>query len=279
MRNSKIYLSIVKEIFKADLKHFLAYPMNAFFFLFLPVNFLLPIYFLSESFGLNSGNTTISSQLIQANYLDYIIVGFFMSSFISSIFWGVGQSLSKEFSMGTLESIWILPYPKLLFLVGKSLFNTFQSLLSGILLVLFSIIFFNYRSLPEPIDILKFSIVLLPMLFVLYGLSFVYSSLVLYLKNAGMISDLLNYLTDMIAGRQNPITIFPKFLFYISLACPVTYIYDISRAILVNENTLFKLSTEILLLIVLGIASLITGIVLFNRTQKTIQMNGTIGSY
>ena len=114
------HLRAVLAIAKKDALHFFRYPLNAAFRVLQPIIWLTPVYFLGRSFA-GAGGSGFAGYAGSADYMSFIIVGAVLSSFVSSVFWGMGYALKTEMDSGVLESNWLTPLPRPLFLVGQTL--------------------------------------------------------------------------------------------------------------------------------------------------------------
>ena len=110
-------------IAKKDWLHFLRYPMNAAFRIIQPITWLTPIYFLGKSFAGAGGNTGFAAYTGTSDYMSFILIGAMLSSYVSAVFWGMGYALKSEMDSGVLESNWMTPVPRWIFLVGQTLAN------------------------------------------------------------------------------------------------------------------------------------------------------------
>ncbi|GAA0122419.1 hypothetical protein UT300018_17350 [Clostridium faecium] len=64
----------------------------------------------------------------------------------------------------------------------------------------------------------------------------------------------------------------PKWALFISSMIPLTYMYDSTRAILLEQNSIMSLSKEFLLLICSMIGFCFVGVLIFNTIEKSLEL-------
>ncbi|GFN35561.1 ABC transporter permease [Tepidimicrobium xylanilyticum] len=270
----KKYFIAVKAIIKKDAKIFFRYPANAIFRIVEPIIWITPVYFLSKAFQVNGENIGFSQYSGTTDYMAFLVIGSIVSSFISSVLWGMGFSLKNEMDAGVIESNWLTPIPLWIQLVGRSIFSLFITTINALTVAFLVWIMFGF-SIGS--GILASIVTLLPMLIALYGLGFGIASLVLITNNANNIIDISDFSLNMLSGQSFPITVLPRFLIPISLALPITYGYDALRGILLNTNTLLPLQIEQLILVLFMIIGTLTGYRILKKVEKYCKTVGNIG--
>ena len=216
----KTQLRLYAAVFKKNLLEYIRYPANFVFSLLMPVVWTLPIYFLIRSFAPGGTSTGLMSWVGNDDFYGYFMVGMVVSFINMTIFWNVGFSLKRLMDIGLLETTWGLPINKTSYILAESLFSLLRLVYELILLMLIFRIVFR-MSLPG-----NFAAVLpwfLPFFILMYGFGIGFAALVLLLKDANMMVDTTNFLINGITGTQNPPQVFPRFLFGVALAIPVTH--------------------------------------------------------
>lgn len=270
----KKYFIAAKAIIKKDAKIFFRYPANAIFRIVEPIIWITPVYFLSKAFQVNGENIGFSQYSGTTDYMAFLVIGSIVSSFISSVLWGMGFSLKNEMDAGVIESNWLTPIPLWVQLVGRSIFSLFITTINALTVAFLVWIMFGF-SIGS--GILASIVTLLPMLIALYGLGFGIASLVLITNNANNIIDISDFSLSMLSGQSFPITVLPRFLIPISLALPITYGYDAIRGILLDTNTLLPLQIEQLILVLFMIIGTLTGYRILKKVEKYCKTIGNIG--
>ena len=269
------HLRAVFAIAKKDALHFFRYPLNAVFRVLQPIIWLTPVYFLGRSFA-GAGGSGFAGYAGTADYMSFIIVGATLSSFVSSVFWGMGYALKTEMDSGVLESNWLAPLPRPLFLVGQTLASLALTALTSAGVVLLGWWLFDFRVTGNAFAAL---LVAVPLLLALYGFGFAFAGLVLLLKEANTLVDVSDYAVSLLSGSQFPVSVLPPALFAVSLALPLTYGYDAVRGILLGSKTLLPIPYEVGILLGFMVVMGVLGYAVFKRVERRCQRLGTIGMH
>lgn len=270
------YIRAALAIALKDTIVFFRYPANALFRVIEPIAWLTPMYFLGKSFAGSAGNTGFAAYTGTNDYMSFILLGAVLANYIAAVFWGMGYALKSEMDAGVLESNWMAPIPRALLLVGQTLaslaITTFNS--AGMLLLGWLLFGFQVSG-----NALAAALILIPMLVALYGFGFAFAAIVLLMRDANTMVDVLNYLISMLAGSQFPVQVLPRLLLPLSLVLPLTYGFDAIRALLLGVRPLLALHYEIAILI--GFMAVMTplGYFVFKRIERYCQMRGTLSMH
>lgn len=270
----KHYISAIWAIVKKDAKIFTRYPVNAIFQILEPIMWITPVYFLSKAFQINGQNIGFAEYSGTTDYMAFLVVGSIVSSFISSVMWGMGFSLKEEMDIGVIESNWLTPVPVWVQLIGRSIFSLIITTVNSLTVAFLIWILFGF-DIGD--GILQAIISLIPLLIALYGLGFAIASLVLVTNNANNIIDITSFMLTIICGESFPITVLPRFIIPISLALPITYGYDVIRGILLDTKTLLPINIEIWILTVFMVVGIIIGKKILVKVEKYCKNIGNIG--
>ena len=270
------HLRALFAVAKKDFLRFIRYPLNAIFRVLQPIIWLTPIYFLGQSFATEQGNIGFAVYAGTVDYMSFILVGAMLSSYISSVFWGMGQSLKEEMDSGVLESNWLAPVPRLTFLIGHTGANLFLTTLVNIGILFLGWLFFGFAITGNLLQALG---VVVPLLLALYGFGFGFAAIVFLMRDANTLIDVSDYLVSIFSGGQFPVQVLPRFLLPISLALPITYGLDAVRGLLINTRPLLPLSLEIAILLAFMGVMMPLGYFIFKRVERRIKRLGTIGMH
>jgi ABC-2 type transport system permease protein len=270
------YGRAVGAIARKDMLTFVRYPLEAVFRIVEPLIWLTPIYFLGRTFATSSGNAGFAAYAGTADYMSFILIGGIISSYVSAVFWGMGFALKREMDSGVLESNWLAPLPRPLFLVGQTVASlaivTFNN---AVVLTLASTLFgFSVAG-----NLLPALAAVVPMLVALYGFGFAFAAIVLLLRDANTLVDVSSFLVSQLSGSQFPVRVLPRGLFWLALALPLTYGYDAVRGVLLQSATLLPVPLEIAILVVFMVVMLLVGAAFFRRIERRVRTLGTLGSH
>jgi ABC-2 type transport system permease protein len=275
-RSARSYLRAVLAIARKDWLHFVRYPLNAVFRVVQPIMFLTPIYFLGRSFATPHGNTGFAAYAGTTDFMSFVLVGALLSNYVSAVFWGMGYALKGEMDSGVLESNWMLPVPRPLFLIGQTLASLAITTLTGAGVLLLSWLLFGFRVSG---NLLPAALVLLPTLIALYGFGFAFAGLVFLLRDANTLVDVSDFLVSQLSGSQFPVQVLPRYLLPVALAIPLTYGYDAVRGYLLGTRTLFPIDAELVVLLVSMLLMVGLGYTIFRLVERRCRRLGTIGKH
>jgi len=274
--NWKTHVRAALMIAKKDWLHFLRYPMNAAFRIIQPLAWLTPVYFLGKSFAGANGNTGFAAYTGTSDYMSFILIGAMLSSYVSAVFWGMGYALKSEMDSGVLESNWMTPVPRWIFLVGQTLANLAITTITSAGVLLLAHLLFGFRVTGNA---LAAALAIVPMLVALYGFGFAFAAIVLLLKDANTLVDVSDFLISLMSGSQFPVKVLPPFLLPISLAIPLTYGFDAVRGYLLHTSTLLPLTYELAILLAFMAVMVPLGNLIFKRVERRCKQLGTLGMH
>lgn len=267
------YLWAALAIARKDWLHFWRYPLNALFRVIEPIVWLMPIYFMGKSFAAG-GNVGFAAYTGTADYMAFILIGTVLSNFVSAVFWGMGFSLKQEMDSGVLESNWLMPVPRPLFIVGQTVASVTIVTINSIGVLALGWFFFGVTLGGNLLAVLS---IVMPMLVALYGFGFAFAALVMLMRDANTLVDVSNFLVTGLSGSQFPIQVLPRFIIPVSLAIPLTYGYDAVRGVLLGTRTILPIQTEIAILVACMGLMLALGYTVFARVERRCRQLGTIG--
>lgn len=261
-------------IAKKDCLHFLRYPLNAAFRLVDSLVWLTPVFFLGKSFAGQAGNAGFAAYTGASDFMGFVVLGFVLSNFVSAVFWGMGFSLKNEMDSGVLETNWMAPVPRPLFLAGQTLASLLiTSVVSAAMLIL-TRIFFGVHITGNMLG--AFSAVI-PMLVALYGFGFAFAAIVLLMRDANTLVDVSNYVLIMLTGGMFPVQALPRLLLPVALAIPLTYGYDAVRGSLLHTRTLLSPEIELLVLVAFMAVMVPLGVAVLAAVERRCRVRGTLG--
>ncbi len=270
-------LRAMAGIFKRDFKIFLRYPLNALFRIIEPVLWFAPVFFMGKGFAVDGQNVGFQAYTGTGDFVSFLLLGTILSSYVSSVFWGIGFSLKNQMTTGVLESNWLTPIPRITHLVGQTLFNvlitTFNSIGVFVIMMVFFGVNFDLTSIGAAI------LTIVPMLISIYGFGFAFAALVMLMREANTLVDAGNFIVNTLTGANFPVTVFPRFLMVISLSLPLTYGYDAVRGLLLGTRTLLPLHQEQLILVIFMVVMVVFGAWVFIWLERYCRRLGTTGMH
>lgn len=244
---------------------------------FEPFVYLLP-YFL-YGFALLGGRNSENLKSITgiSDIFAYTFFGYLIMGFLNTACWAMGASLRKEQWYGTLETIFVAPVPRWVYVAGMALHSTLHQglimIIEAFVVVVFFKIFFNLGGLFVSL------ILLLLMISALYGLGILVAGLTIGLKQWWVISETLSTLINIITPIAYPLAILPVFLQKISLLLPTTYGVMGVRHFLIGENLAISVPAIFLRLCIMLIIWIGFGLGMFLIMDRYGRKKGVLSLY
>lgn len=262
--------------FLISMKIYFRYPVNILMTFFEPIMWIAPFYFMGKSFSVGGNATGFSKYTGNSDFIGFLVLGYMVSAFLNTVFWSMGFSLKEEMMQGVLESNWSAPVSRIVLMVSKSTFQfcacIFEVIITGI--VCHFAFGFNINA-----NMVKAVAFLIPGIIGLMGLGMIIASLVLMAKNANAIIDISSAFLSGFSGGYFPIKVMPKAAAFISMLLPLTYIYDSTRALLINQVPLMALKSEFIVIIIAMFGFCISGNMVFLYTDKRCRDIGNLSAY
>ena len=118
------------------------YPMEIILTFFMPIIWFLPTYLMIISFAPDGQSAGLESWIGNNNFFPFYMIGLISSFFVYTIFWDMGFALKRLMDIGLLETIWVCPVPKAVYIVGESLFSVLRLLYEiTAMLIVFKFVF------------------------------------------------------------------------------------------------------------------------------------------
>ena len=263
-------------IARKDWKVFWRYPLNAVSHVFQPIIWLTPIYFMGKAFSTDGQAPGFAAYSGTGDYMSFILLGTVLSNFILTVFWGMGYALKEDMDAGVLESNWLMPIPRLLILVGRTLTSLLTTTIISLLMLAIAGALFGFRPTGNTLAAFLTAI---PMLLGLYGFGFAFAGVVLLMREANTLVDVSSFLVQGLSGTSFPVQSLPSWLMPVALALPLTYGLDAVRGWLLQTRTILPLRVEIALLVVFMFGMLWFGSWVFHRIERRVRTLGTLGQH
>lgn len=244
---------------------------------FEPFVYLLP-YFLYGFALLGSRSSEHLKNLTGiSDMIAYTFVGYLMMGFLNTACWAMGASLRKEQWFGTLETIFVAPVPRWVYVAGMAAHSTCHQ---GLIMLIQAVVITTFFSIALKITGIFFALmIMLLMIAALYGLGVLVAGLTIGLKQWWVISEALSTLISVVTPIAYPLAVLPVFLKKISLILPTTYGVMGVRHFLIGENLSISLPEILLRLGVILIIWLSFGLGIFLLMDRYGRKKGTLALY
>jgi len=270
------HLRALRAIAVKDWFHFWRYPLQAISWTFQPLVWLTPVYFMGQVFSTGGQAQGFAAYAGTGDYLAYILIGTVLTNFVMAVFWGMGYALKNDMDTGVLEANWLLPVPRVLMLVGRTLTSLATTAVTSTVMLVTAALLFGFR--PSG-DALAAFLTTLPMLLGLYGFGIAFAALVLLMKDANTLVDVSSFLVQILSGTNFPVQALPRWLFPLALALPVTYGLDAVRYFLLDTRPLLPVNWEIVLMLVFMVVMVVLGTRAFRGLERRVRQTGSLGQH
>lgn len=255
----------------------LAYPAEFFRTLIEPLLYILPFVFYGIAVAGGPRSKILAQTAGTTDVVTFTVLGYVFMGFLSVSLWGMGFSLRKEQYWGTLETIFVSPVPRWVYVMGQAFHSVaHQGLILLIQAGLMGLIFglsINGRGLVPAIFVLAL------MLLALFGLGIMVAAVILVAKEGWMVAEGLDTIVAMITPIAYPLSVLPVVLRPFSYMMPTTYGVSAARHFLIGEKLPLGLGGTLFGLVGSGILWIALGVFVFNHTDRKVRREGTLGEY
>jgi len=113
----------------------------------------------------------------------------------------------------------------------------------------------------------------------IYGIGFIFSSLVLWAKDIHSMVFLVRGIVTVFCGITYPLAVLPKWMRSISQLIPMTHSINALRSIIAAGANFQDISYELKFLTVAGVILMTLGLLTFSYTQNRAKATGSLGHY
>lgn len=269
------FFRAVLAVAKKDLTQALRYPTWILSMIIWPL--LFPVIYILGAVGLSgpshSGLSAFNKAAGTTNFAAYIVVGTIVWSWINDTMWTFGTYLRDEQQRGTLEANWLCPVNKFCLLVGGGL----VSFIMDVIVIIISLVEYSYLyRINFSGHAYNWIIVIVVLCPAVYGMGALFASLILWLKQTNAVVNVVRGTVMILCGISFPISIMPKFMIFIAKFIPFTYGIELSRQLMVNDESLSSASNNIFMCLFEGCILLFLGFIAFKRTEALVKNSGSL---
>ena len=198
------------------------------------------------------------------NYFDFMAPGLMAMTVMMSVMTGLPAAISHEREVGTLDGMMVAPINRLAVVLGKTLAQTARGLLQGTLILVLSMALFGVTI--HGSILLIFALLLLGV-FSFVGIGIVLTSFTKDQETATMVMTSIMFPMMFLSGVFFPIQQMPWFMQNISQMLPLTYAATALRKVMVFGAGVPAITTELTILIALGIIMTLIAVPVFKRAM------------
>jgi ABC-2 type transport system permease protein len=211
-------------------------------------------------------------------YRVYMLLGSSTFMVVSLMLWLIGYWVRREQEMGTLESIYLAPAKRLYVLVGVTSYSLVRSLAAFIVAMFVGSLLFGVNPLAGNfLAAIGYLMLGIP---ALWGLSFFFGALIMRVKEANSVIQLIQWVVPFFMGIYFPVTMFPPLVRITAMAFPPTLMNDAMRSALLNIPSLYGPGYIVLgLMFMAAWITPLLGYEFFGMMERRIKRNEGVGQY
>jgi ABC-2 type transport system permease protein len=263
--------------FRMRLTTIARYPGQLVMDIFIPIVFAYMPILLGRASSSNP-EATFAANTGTSNYIAYMLIGSSVFTLVNFAFWHVAYWLRWEQEAGTLESLYLVPTHRIWVVAGTALYSCLRGLFSALAAYLLGSLVLGVN--PFQGEVLLALVFIIAGLIPLYSMTLLYGAIILKVKEANALVNLLQWGVSLFMGIFFPISVLPPLLRTIALLFPPTWMTNGVRSALLGVGFFFK--NWYFDLAILWIFILITpflGYWVFSRTENSIRRNEGVGQF
>jgi len=242
-----------------------------------PIVFAAMPILIARSNG-DSAAATFEANTGTRNYVAYMLIGSSVFSVVSNAFWHIANWLRWEMETGTLEALYLAPIERVWVAGGTALYSMLRSFFSAFGAYFLGSLILQVNPLQG--DLLLALVFLLVGLLPLYGVALLFGAVVLKLKEAGTLINLMQWVVSFLMGVFYPVAIFPPLLRMVALLFPPTWMTNGVRSAMLGVGFFFgEWYKDLAVLWVFLFIAPMFGYWVFQRVENGVRRNEGVGQF
>ncbi len=274
-------LAVVLAVFLGRMRIIARYRGSLFLEALLPITFAAMPILLGTSIGGSNTASNFNAQVGTTgpkDYMLFMLLGADLFMVVTIMLWVVAFWIRREMESGTLESIYLAPAKRFHVISGVTAYAFFRSLVAFLLALTVGSLILGVNPLQGNLPLM--TLFLLLGLFPLWGLSFVFGALIMKLKEANSVVNLLQWVLSFLMGVFFPVTALPLFLQAVALAFPPTWMaQDIRASILGLRFFLGSWYLDLAAMWAFALVMPLLGYGVFTFTEGRLRRREGVGEY
>ena len=247
------------------------------------VEILIPIVFASMPILLAQANADSAGANFQrnvgtSNYVAYMLLGSCAFMIVSMAFWHIGYWLRFEQETGTLEAVYLAPTGRVWLAAGVSLYSSLRAIVSGGLAYLLGSLIFGVDPLQGQVGLA--AVFVLVGLVPLFGMTLLFGALILRVKEANSLVNLMQWVISLLMGIFFPVAVFPPLMRALALLFPPTWMVNGVRSAMLGIGYFFgEWYWDLAMLWVFLLLAPLLGYTTFSRMERAIRRKEGMGTF
>lgn len=277
-RRTRVYLGALWAATRTRLLIISRYPGQLVMDVFIPIVMAGMPILLGRSVGGAQAAQHFAAHTGTPNYVAYMLLGSSVFTIVSFAFWHLAWWVRWEQATGTLEALYLTPTPSVWIAAGTATYSFLRSILTATVAYLLGCWIFGVNPFQGQVG-LAYLFVLVGLL-PLYGMALLFGALVLRVKQANALLNLMQWGVGFLMGVYFPVQVLPPLLRALALAFPPTWMTNGARAAILGVG--YFLGTWYRDWAVLWgflVAAPLLGWQVFRRTEDRLRRSQGLGQY
>jgi len=248
------------------------------------VEILIPIVFAAMPIllGRATGGENAEANFLRntgtANYPAFMLIGSSTFIIVTFAFWLVGYWIRFEQETGTLEAIYLTPTSRVWNAAGIALYSAIRSLISGSVAYFLGSLIFGVNPFQGQL-ILALAFILVGLI-PLFGMTLMFGALVMKVKEANSLVNLMQWSVSLLMGVFFPVAVFPPLMRLLALAFPPTWMVNGVRSALLGVGYFFgEWYLDLAVLWGFLLIAPLLGFWVFSGMERNIRRREGVGEY
>jgi len=276
--NLQAGFSVILASGKTRLLTLSRYPGELLIDIVTPIAFALIPILIGRGSADSGAETNFAINTGTENYVSYMLIGSCIFSIVFFAFWNVAYWLRSEMETGTIEALYLSPTHRIWVAGGISLYSLVRGILMAIIAYILGSILFGVN--PFRGDILLALVFIIIGIVPLYGMTLVFGAIVLRIKQANTLINLMLWVVSFFMGVFFPIAMLPASLRVVALLFPPTWMTNGARASMLGIGYFFnEWYFDLAVLWGFTLLAPLFGYWVFRSVENKIRSNEGVGTY
>lgn len=278
LRRGRPYLEAMLAATRTRLLIISRYPGQLFLDVFIPIVMAGMPILLGRAVGGANAAQNFAANTGTPNYVAYMLLGSSVFTIVSYAFWHLAWWVRWEQETGTLEALYLTPTPSVFIAAGTATYSFLRSIFTATVAYLLGCWIFGVNPFQGQVGLAYVFILvgLLP----LYGMALLFGALVLRVKQANALINLMQWGVSFLMGVYFPVHFLPPLLRALALAFPPTWMTNGARAAILGVG--YFLGTwyrDLAVLWVFLASAPLLGWQVFRSMENRLRRNEGLGQY
>lgn len=269
---------VVRTVFLARVRIISRYKGAILMEAFLPIVFAAMPVLLGTTVAGSQTGAIFEQRVGTSNYKLYMLIGASTFTVVSLMLWLIGYWVRREQETGTLESLYLAPARRIWVLAGVTSYAFLRAMIAFLIAIALGSVVFQVNPFEQGVGL---ALVFLAVGFLpLWGLAFMFGALIMKIKEADSVIQVLQWILAFLMGVFYPITMLPPLMKTFAGLFPPTVMTDGVRASILNIDYFYQSAYgSLAVLFAMALVVPLLGYEVFEATEKRLRRREGVGHY